>query len=87
MSSVWADVQREGGPVEALSEQVPAQEGRCAAGAREDLQDLGQDLVLQVGQRVRDHRGLLGLASGAADKPGRDEGTRACPVDPPPWLV
>jgi hypothetical protein len=61
-----ADVQREGGAVQALAEQVPAQEGGDAAGAGDDLQDGGQDLVLQHRQHLPRPAGLPGLRGGVA---------------------
>ena len=70
-----ADVEREGGAGQGLAEQVPAQEGGGAAGPGDDLQDLGQDLVLQLGQGVGDRGGLLGVAGGGGGQP----------VRPPSW--
>ena len=70
------DVEREGGAVEAFAGQVAAQEGGHAAGAGQDLQDLGDDLVLQAGQHLSDRGGLpglLGLTGGAADQTGRND--------------
>ena len=43
------DIEREGGPGQGLAEQVPAEEGGGAAGAGDDLEDLAQDLLLQLG--------------------------------------
>ena len=47
-----AHVQRQGGTVEAFAQEVAAQEGGDAAGAGDDLQHLGQDLVLQHFQHL-----------------------------------
>ena len=69
-----ADVQREGGPGEGLAEQVPAQERGGAAGAGDDLQDLAQDLLLHLRQRVGDRGGDLGMAGGGAGQADRDRG-------------
>jgi len=44
-----ADVQRQGRAAQGLAEQVAAQEGGDSPGAGQDLQDLGDDLVLQIG--------------------------------------
>ncbi len=62
----FADVEREGGAGQGLAEQLAAQDGGGAAGAGDDLEDLGQDLVFQLGQggggRGGDLCGLLGAA-------------------------
>ena len=42
-------IQRQRGSVQALTQQVPAQERGDPAGAGDDLEDLAQDLMLQVG--------------------------------------
>ncbi len=55
-----ADVQRERGAVQALAEQVAAEERGDAAGAGDDLQDGGQDLVLEHGHHLRRPGGLRG---------------------------
>src|SRR5579875_3323623 len=52
-----ADVQRQRGAIEAFPEQVAAQEGRDPARAGDDLEHLGQDLLLQ-------HRHDLGVRPG-----------------------
>src|SRR5580704_2006325 len=67
-----ADVEGEGGAGQGLAEQVPAQEGGGAAGAGDDLQDLAEDLVLHVGERVGGRGRVLGVAGGGAGQPGRD---------------
>src|ERR1700722_13160276 len=73
-----ADVEREGGASQGLAEQLAAQGGGGTAGAGDDLQDLGQDLVFQLGEggggRGGDLCGLLGAAGGGAGQPGRDRG-------------
>ena len=69
------DVQGEGGAGQGLAEQVAAQEGRGAAGAGDDLQDLGQDLVFHLGQRVSYCGGLVGVAGGGAGQLGGDGGS------------
>ncbi len=63
-----ADVQRQRGAAEALAEEVAAQEGGDPAGAGDDLDDPGQDLLLQPGQRlgVRRPPGRVGGVGGAA---------------------
>jgi hypothetical protein len=48
-----ADVQRERGSGQGLAEEVAAQEGGQAAGSGDDLDDPGQDLLLQPAQRLR----------------------------------
>jgi hypothetical protein len=63
-----ADVQRQGGAVQALAQEVAAQERGGPAGARDDLEDPVQDLVLELGQRLGDRRGVLGLTRSAADQ-------------------
>src|SRR5580698_6567369 len=65
-----ADIEGEGGPGEGLAEQVAAQHRRGAAGPGDDLQDLGQDLVLQLGQGVRGRGGLLGMAGRGTGQAG-----------------
>jgi hypothetical protein len=62
-----ADVQRDGRAAEGLAQELAAQEGGGGAGAGDDLQDLGDDLVLQAGQRLG---GQLGLPGRAAGQPG-----------------
>jgi hypothetical protein len=47
------DVQRERRAIQALAQQVPAEEGGDPAWPGDDLQDGGQDLVLQHGQHLR----------------------------------
>jgi hypothetical protein len=51
--------------VRRLSVSPQTSQGGDPAGAGDDLQDLGQDLVLQLGQRVGHQRGLPGLGSAA----------------------
>ena len=72
------DIEREGGAGQGLAEQLAAQGGGGTAGAGDDLQDLGQDLVFQLGQggggRGGDLCGLLGAAGGGAGQPGGDGG-------------
>jgi hypothetical protein len=65
------DVQGEGGAGQGFAEQVAAQERRGAAGAGDDLKDLAQDLLLQLGQGVGDCGGVFGVAGRGA---GRDGG-------------
>src|SRR5579862_4187493 len=67
-----ADVEREGRPGQGLAEQVAAQEGGGAAGAGDDLEDLAEDLLLQVGERVGDGGGERGAAGRGAGQAGRD---------------
>jgi len=66
-----ADVQRQRRPVQALAQQVAAQERGGAARPGQDLQDSAQDLLLQPGQHLRHRRGLPGRAAGQT---GRDGG-------------
>jgi hypothetical protein len=65
-----ADVQRDGRAAEGLAQELAAQEGGGGAGAGDDLQDLGDDLMLQPGQRLGGHGGQLGLPGRAAGQPG-----------------
>ena len=83
MSSVWPDVQGQGGAVEALAQQLAAQEGRDPAGAGDDLQDPGDDVVFQLRQHLGDRGGFPGLAGGRADQPGRDGGAAVGRPGPP----
>jgi hypothetical protein len=65
-----SDVQRQGGAVQAFTEQVPAQERGDAAGAGDDLDGGGQDLVLEHGQHLRGRPGgLPGLPGGVLARP------------------
>ena len=66
-----ADVQRKRRAVQALAEQVTAQERGHSARTGDDLQDLAQDLLLQPGQRLGHCGGLLRPGC-AAGQPGRD---------------
>jgi hypothetical protein len=61
-----ADVQGQARAVQALAEQVPAEERRDAAGAGDDLQDSGQDLVLQDRQHLPRPAGKVTQASASA---------------------
>jgi len=69
-----AHVQREGGPVQPFAEEIPAEERGDAAGAGDDLQDGGQDLVLQHRQHPRRPAGLPGRAAGLWPDPAGASG-------------
>jgi hypothetical protein len=67
-----ADVQREGRAVQALPEHVAAEERRYGAGTGDDLQDPGQDLLLQLGEGIRGScgrviRAVIAVRAGLAE--------------------
>jgi hypothetical protein len=68
------DIERHGWSVQTLTQQVTAQERGYSAGSGDHLQDLAQDLLLQLSQRLGHHGGLPGPQGRTPGQPGRNIG-------------